>query len=156
MPRRKRASKLRSDSEVVEMFLHNGGWGATLLTGQPTFDDEEEAAAAWELCRAATWNHPYRDRRSPPPRAAVLHDGITREAIDLITKAPVEQVRDAATADASSVEAFRRARPGAARAIAEHLDAYLNAIATAASIAELSDPTARDAALGRFQTVAGP
>lgn len=153
MPRRKRSSKLRSDGEVVEMFLLNTGYGATLLTAQPTFDSTEEAAAAWELCRTAAWNLPYR-HRSKPPVAARFHDRITAQAVDLLTHgATAEEVHEAAVADMASVEAFRRARPAAAAAIGEHLDAYLDAVRTAASIAEMPESERRDSALSRFQTV---
>jgi hypothetical protein len=153
MPRRKRVSKLRADGEVVESFLLNSGFGVPLLTGQPTFDSPEEAAEAWELCRVAAWNHECRDPREPP-RGAVSWDGIGRDAIDLLYHwAPAEEVRAAATADLASVDAFRRERPAAARAIADHLDAYVEVVNTAASIAEIPDDDSRDAALGRFQTV---
>ncbi|MBW3547217.1 MAG: hypothetical protein KY452_03640 [Actinobacteria bacterium] len=155
MPRRRRTSKLRSDSETVEMFVHNTGYGATLLTGQPTFSDEEDAAAAWELRRTATWSHEHRPSNRPP-YAATLHDGIGRAAVDLVGRAPAEEVRQAADADAASVDAFRRSRPAAARAIDEHLDAYLAVIATAAAIAEIDDEDALDAALRRFETAGRP
>jgi hypothetical protein len=154
MPRRKRTSKLRSDGEVVEMFLLNTGYGATLLSGQPTFDNPDEAAEAWELCRVATWNHEWRDPRRPP-RGAVSWDGIGRDAIDLLYHwAPAEEVRAAASSDLASIEAFRRERPAAARPIADHLDAYVEVVNTVASIAEIPDDGTRDAALRRFQTVA--
>jgi hypothetical protein len=153
MPRRKRPSKLRADGEVVEMFVLNTGYGATLLSGEPTFDSPEEAAEAWELCRVAAWNHEFRNPRKPP-RGAVSWDGIGRDAVDLLGHAPAEEVRAAAIADLASVEAFRRNRPAAARAIADHLEAYVEAVNTAASITEIPDSDTRDAALGRFQTAA--
>jgi hypothetical protein len=154
MPRRKRVSKLRADGETVESFLLNSGYGVTLLSGQPTFDSPEEAAEAWELCRLATWNHEWRDPRKPP-QGAVSWDGIGRDAIDLLYHgAPAEEVRAAAAADLASVDAFRRERPAAARAIADHLDAYVETVNTAASIAEIPDDVTREEALRRFQTVA--
>jgi hypothetical protein len=156
MPPRKRSSKLRADGPTVETFVLNSGFGATLLNGQRSFDSREEAIEAWEVCRVAAWDHDTRNPRKPP-RGAVTWDGIGRDAIDLLYHwAPAEEVRAAATADLASVEAFRRQRPAAARAIADHLDAYVETVNTAASIAEIADDDSRDAALGRFQTVAAP
>jgi hypothetical protein len=153
MPRRKRPSKLRADGETVETFLLNSGYGATLLSGERTFDSPEEAAEAWELCRVATWNHELRDPRTPP-RGALAWDGIGRDAIDLLYHgAPAEEVRAAAAADLASIEAFRRHRPAAARAIADHLATYVETVNTAASIVEIPDNDARDDALRRFQTI---
>jgi len=139
-----------------EIFLQTDG-ARPFLDSDAHYENVFVARAAWEVDRAEVWAHPWRDLW--PPRAAVVYDHIgetTRSrrpgrpfpeyawddrkkrfgpVSDPIVWTP-ERVAEAVESDVASVEAFRLAKPAAAKEIDAELAVYLTDLRMLLSIAE--------------------
>jgi len=85
----------------------NGLW--SFFDAQAVYPDRKTAKAAWQGCRREVW---AQRQRFMPPKAAREYDGLTSDALELISSgAPLDEVLDALRRDRRAVDRFERRDP---------------------------------------------
>jgi hypothetical protein len=155
VPRRRRQQKrrLQPAGEDGALFLDGDGV-SPMLDGDDVYDNVFLARGAWQLVRADTWRHPWREEMWPP-EGAIVYDGITADARRYRPGLGphdgwLEKVRAAVEADIASVERFRQNNPEAAAEVADELDEYVDDLRGLLALAGSRPPATSQFSGGEF------
>ena len=125
MPVRRRVSAIREQAvDPVSAFEWSMGDGLEHFLGLPHYQTRTEAERAWRQVRREIWATAYRFR---VPATATVFDAITDNARDQVLDSwnhvtfGLEPALAAIAEDRTSLEAFERREPRAAKQIADFL-----------------------------------